>query len=541
VVKKRKGPRIAAAAIAATCLVGSGVFAYASLSGGDGGASSPEAATQAFFDALGDEDVIGMLNTLPAGERRTMVPLLQETVSELGRLELLSGDADPSKVAGVDFEFTDLTFETDELAPDVVAVTLTDGRFSGSYDLAQLPLGQALIDQAFDGEAPEGTDRGEESLADAAFPTLTTIQDDDGWHVSLWYSVAEAARQEAGLPVPEFGNGIEARGAESPEQAVEALFDALADLDVRRLIELSPPDEMAALHDYAPLFIDDAERSIDELLGESDFEADLVPTNMEVEDADGRKVVRVSGVEGSASADGETIEFGFADGCGFVEVQGDRQEGCVADLREQASDELSAEMAELADRLSDPSLPLATIEADGGWYISPTFTLGGFMLDLLRAAEPGDVGDMFNAADAGMDSGFELGASLNNDVLGGLSGPGTGTGFDDVEEDPFDSTSTTAPADTGATAGYDRYYETCGDIEYGVISAETAEEWTAAQAAAVACAEPFLSAGDIIPADLYEEVAYPQCYTAWPYDPNITLSEQSVLFDQIDACVEAAG
>ena len=89
--------------------------------------------------------------------------------------------------------------------------------------------------------------------------TLVTIKDGDGWHVSLWYSVAEAARKDAGKPAPEFGQGVEAKGADSPEAAVEELFASMGTLDVRRMIELTPPDEMAALHDYAPLFLDDAE------------------------------------------------------------------------------------------------------------------------------------------------------------------------------------------------------------------------------------------------------------------------------------------
>src|SRR5205823_347014 len=81
------------------------------------------------------------------------------------------------------------------------------------------------------------------------------------WYVSLWYTVAETVRRHANAAVPAFGQGVGARGAATPEEAVRQLVDAGVRLDVRRAVELTPPDEAAALHDYAPLFVGKADES----------------------------------------------------------------------------------------------------------------------------------------------------------------------------------------------------------------------------------------------------------------------------------------
>ena len=46
-------------------------------------------------------------------------------------------------------------------------------------------------------------------------------------------------------------------GADSPEEAVDEMISAIERVDVERMIELTPPDEMGVLHDYAPLFLDE--------------------------------------------------------------------------------------------------------------------------------------------------------------------------------------------------------------------------------------------------------------------------------------------
>lgn len=518
VVRKRKGPRIAAATIASMSLLAMGVFAYASLTGGGGGSASPEAATQAFFDAIGNEDVVGVLNSLPAGERKTFVPLVTELVAEFERLEVLS-KVDLGKVAGIDLEFTDLTFDVDEVAPTVAAVTVTGGTAKASYNLEQLPLGDGLIEQVFNGERPEGSETESSDANDGEDIKLVSIKDGDGWHVSLWYSVAEAARDEAGLDAPDFGNGIPAVGAGSPEEAVEEFFAAAGALDVRRLIELSPPDEAAALHDYAPLFIEDAEDAVDELYEQSELSIELTPLDLEVEEASGRRIVRIGGIEGSIEAGGEDITFEYRDGCSTVKINGDKQENCVKDLDELSGGQVPPGLADFVGNLGDNSLGFATTEVDGKWYVSPTFTLGNALLDLLRAADANDIESMFEAVGETMDSGFSLGARLDNSV---------------IIEDPVEDTteSTFASAD-----GYSQYYDACSDLEFAIYDVASEAEWDAALGEAVDCAAPFLAVGDIVEGDIVEEVAYPECHPDWPYDISLDNDQYTKRLDAIDACL----
>ena len=49
------------------------------------------------------------------------------------------------------------------------------------------------------------------------------------------------------------------RGADTPEGAVQAIFDAVDDLDLEALIADLNPNEAGALQRYAPMFIDDAQ------------------------------------------------------------------------------------------------------------------------------------------------------------------------------------------------------------------------------------------------------------------------------------------
>ena len=518
VVRKRKGPRIVAAAIATTSLVAAGVFAYASLSGGDAGAASPEAAVQAFFDAAAAEDIIGVLNTMPEGERRHMVPFIQDMVKEFSRLEMLSGEADPNKVAGVDLEFTDLTFRVKDLSPKVAAVTVTGGTANGSYDLADLPLGIGLLDLAFDGEQPRGTDRDSGDVGDSDLPELVTIKDGSGWHVSLWYSVAEAARKDAGLRRPPFGEGIPAKGADSPEAAVEAMFAAVADLDVRRLIELTPPDEAAALHDYAPLFIDDVEQAVDELIADSDLSIEVRPLGLKVTEASGYRLVSMTGFEGSVDSTDLNATFSFQDNCLEAEINGEQQNFCSEDLAEELD---VGPLAGLFERLALNPTGIATVEVGGQWYISPTRTMTSAMLSVLTALEPGDIEDMVNLLESGVSEVFGLGASLNNDVLGsGRSFGGSGS-----------------VAPPNSVSGFSRYAEKCSSLEYEVHGVSTEAEWRRAVDAAVSCAAPFLAAGGITAEDLIDEVAYPECYPGWPYAPRLSAQEQADRLDLIDSCL----
>ena len=67
---------------------------------------------------------------------------------------------------------------------------------------------------------------------------LATVKHDGRWYLSAFYSIAENARND-GYDIPE--TGVVAHGADTPEGAVQAIFDAVDDLDLEALIAAAQP------------------------------------------------------------------------------------------------------------------------------------------------------------------------------------------------------------------------------------------------------------------------------------------------------------
>jgi hypothetical protein len=383
--KKRRGPLVAIA-VGAVAVVGAGAFALTQL-GGSGGAGSPEAAAEQMFDAIADEDVIGVLEALPPGERDAIQPSVEDLAAELERLGILAEDTTLDGLSGVDIEFEGLEFEVEELADGVAAVEVTAGTVTGAATPDQLPIGDTLSglldENDIDVSGEQSTE--ESDLAESDL-RLVTIDDGDGWHVSLFYSIAEAARVEAGAPVPAFGQGVEPEGGESPEGAVEGLFDALSDLDAERAIAMLPPDEMAALYDYAPLFLDDADAAAAET--REDLTITFDDLQFETEDAgDGATRVTMAGFqvgvsssdgEFSASYDGECATFeGDFDDADLEDLVGDDGQMCTEDMQELG----------LLGSSAGFHGGFITVEWDGRHFVSPTRTIFDGVIGFLQVLE----------------------------------------------------------------------------------------------------------------------------------------------------------
>ena len=86
---KRKPRWIATAAVSAVA-VAAGAFGVVALAAGDG-ADSPEAAVDAFFDAIDHEDVIGVLEALDPEERQILRPAVEEILCIEYRRESAAG------------------------------------------------------------------------------------------------------------------------------------------------------------------------------------------------------------------------------------------------------------------------------------------------------------------------------------------------------------------------------------------------------------------------------------------------------------------
>jgi hypothetical protein len=400
---RRKRVAIAAAAGAGLLLLPFAGYVAVSAGSDSGGAETPEAAVQALFDAIGDEDVLGVMDTVLPGERRSLGEPLQDIVDELGRLEILSDDLDLGDVPGLDLEFTDLELATDQVADGIAVVALTGGTVEGEVVLEELPLGDLLLDLGFDGEQPSGTERASDPVGDDV--RIATVEEDGRWYVSLWFTVAEAARTEAGAPAPDPAQAIEPSGSESPDDVLDDLLAAASALDLEGVLAMLPPSEARALHVYAPLFLADAQAALDEARGTSGLSFAIEASEYEVDRDGDRATVIPTAFDLRVAADGEEITASVADGCATVEVAGEAEEACAGDPADALADAGLEDLPALSG-LSDLDVGFEVVEEEGRWYLSPTATLLQPFVAVLQALDADAVEDLVEAFEAGFSFGF---------------------------------------------------------------------------------------------------------------------------------------
>ena len=158
-----------------------------------------------------------------------------------------------------------------------------------------------------------------------------TVRSDGKWYVSIAYSIAEAMRKDAGAPLPNFGNGVAAKGEPSAKWRgrSRACRAALA-LDVERLVGLVSPGEGRALRDYAPLFLADAKAAADE--ARRSFSATVNKLTCRATRAAQRPGSSLDAFDIAVKIEGETGRFAFEGECMTVTIPGERpQKTCAED------------------------------------------------------------------------------------------------------------------------------------------------------------------------------------------------------------------
>ena len=229
-----------------------GVFGVRALQGDSG---DPQDPVEQLFTALDHEDMIGVLEALTPAERDILVGRSQRLAGELRRIGVADQNLDLGHLAGVDLQVDGLQLETTKVTDDLAEVRVVAGQLASSVAVDQLPLGQDLRRLADEGEAEKAAEPQTEDFADHDLRFMV-LRRGGSWGLSLGYTIAEAARRDAGLDRPDFGHSaVQAQGAASPEQAVEGLLGAVDDGDIPGVIGHLDPEEMAALYDYAPLFL----------------------------------------------------------------------------------------------------------------------------------------------------------------------------------------------------------------------------------------------------------------------------------------------
>jgi hypothetical protein len=440
------GGRVAAGVLGLVLLVGGVAFAATQM-GNDDGASDPEAAVADMFDAIADEDVLGLLATLDPGERDALTGPVEELFSELERLEVLDESFELDGVSGVDLEFDGLTFRQEPVRADLVRVYLTGGTASFAVDTDAIPVGDFVTDtfERF-GVEYRGIQQSDSEALDPAEADDTFVvvrNTGDGWRVSLGYTAVEAARMRAGAQVPVAGAGLTAIGADSPEAAVEGFLRAVIGIDVEGAVARLSPGELRAVHDYWPALVGGAD-----LPTAADVPAEMDLTDLELRsttdgdrgqvfvDSIGIDVVTEDFEGGATISDGcitmrgdvrtalEEAELGLADGpiC---------QDDIEAILEEAAGETGGFGLFGLGglDTLAfegggdTPELGITVVRIDGDWYVAPLGTWADLGLAVLETLEREDL-------DAMVDSIEELVGSFGGGMLGGGFLP---PGMDELE------------------------------------------------------------------------------------------------------------
>ncbi len=420
---KRRVGRIALAVIGVLGIGAGTAFAVTQLTGGEK-SNTPEEAVESFYRAVETGDFIGLAKTLAPGERDVMLDSLVPLVNELSRLEILQKDLNLEKVKGYTAKLTDYQATATLLRPDLAAVTVTGGNLNATFDPKNLPFGDFLRDQFGKQIDEAGATTSSSSLSFGSDDSQIVVQKvGNRWYLSAGYSIAEAARTESKNPfaVPAKGRGVPARGAKTPEAAVAEMMQAGAQLDLRRVVELLPPDEFAALHDYAGEFIPDAEREVADF--RKQYSLTLRPKLRTTKLADDRSLVQITDVpleftstvneqrisvsyanrEGSASftsADGEDLRAVYKDNCLDLVLDGEKKRGCGRDGLAKLFTDLSGtpiDFTSLPATTGGINGPCATkrkavvgftvIKREGLWYVSPTRTMFDAMTATMKTLD----------------------------------------------------------------------------------------------------------------------------------------------------------
>ena len=490
---RRSRGKVIGGIVAAGALLAAGTFAVVSIggNGNDGGASTPEEVGHQLITALDNQDVLGVIDLLLPGERETFRQPLTDMVENLRRLKVVAPSASMSSVGGVQLDFSGVTVRAQETtAADITDIFLS-GTATASIDGAKVPIGPLLIDEVFDGKRPN---------MDVAAKTqtfndtrLASVQRNGRWYLSAFFSVAEGARGSKDLPAA----GIAAKGASSPSGAVDQLLTAVADQKVSDIIASLDPTEAEALQRYAPLFLDNAQKALDDAkivwsitdrsydVRGSGSRRTVIPTALKFSFEQGEGSTKVA-----VTLDGTCVSF--SDGTTDKKI-------CQKDVTDIDSlfQQLGVDNAPLKKFFTTVASAFADVkpvgfavhEVGGAWYVSPLRTGFDVYNSVLGALTSDELTTIIRA---GKEFSKEIDASVG---LGGLLPVISGSSSD---------TSSTLPDGSGNASS--EALNACYTKQNGNNDAEV-----------VQCVNDGIAAGTIESAMVPVAVSHPECGVADVY------------------------
>ena len=417
--------------VGAAAIVAAGAFAVVQLSGSD---NNPEDPVREMLEAAERGDVLGVLEQLAPGERDAVRDGVVELVDELERLEVLE-NADLSALTGYDLSIEGLELASDVVGDGLAHVRVEAGTSRYEVRAKEFPLGDFVRDIVGDNlEDAETSGEDPLELNDPDF--LTTVERDGRWYVSIAYTLAEVARTEAGVALDDLGEGITPAGADSPEDAVRAMVEAGAELDIERMISLLAPDEMGALQEYSALYLDDARDATEDVL--STWEIRLNDLSLSSETDGDESLVKVEELALEAT-DGETTVT-IADGCVGVDFPGPPPgeedyyypqdiDLCPGDNPMDALTDTPFGFFFASPDIEPPQIGsgqpeggIVAHQVDGKWYISPTRTGLHNLVAVARILDRQDldeirayVEEVFASFESGFEESYEVESSFESE------------------------------------------------------------------------------------------------------------------------------
>ncbi|MCL2781774.1 MAG: hypothetical protein FWD74_09885, partial [Actinomycetia bacterium] len=271
--KPRHRGRLLVAAAAVVVLIGGGAtyvavanpFGSSGTSNSSGGASSPNAAAQSLVTSLNKGDYAGMVDDLVPAERDALKLPMQDLANESKQLDPTGANSSSDLSSILKLNAQSFTFDPtpDKITDNVEVVKLTGGTLTYNMDLSKSPAAQQMLQGMLPGSLPAALTSGSVDISQFIKDQnngepirIATQKVGDKWYPSLFYTIADNAANSSG--VTDLGAPVPANGASSPQDLVTQLLNAVATQDSRRLIELTSPDEMAALHDYGSVLLQNA-------------------------------------------------------------------------------------------------------------------------------------------------------------------------------------------------------------------------------------------------------------------------------------------
>jgi hypothetical protein len=460
---RRSKGKVIGGLVAVVALLGAGGFAVSKIvAGNDGGAANPTEVGTRLMDALAAEDALGVVDLLLPGERDMMRQPLIDIVDNLKRLEVADTTATLDKVGGLDITFDGVQVDpTPTNVADVSDIRIT-ATSSASVDGKTVPIGKLLIDEAFGGDRPDLSADTQNSDVDWK---LATVKRGGRWYLSAFYSIAENARSRQ-VDIPE--SALVARGADTPEGAVQAIFDAVDDLDLEALIAALNPNEAEALQRYAPAFIDQAQKTLDG----QDAKVAFSNTKFSVTGDGDRRTVSINGFTMKSTINGDEVTVETKGGCTVVTTADTTTDSCkggssidtaITALGLDDNGDVKSLVKTVQDAFADLKPVGITVQkVNGKWFVSPAGTVADIMLAVMTALDKNELTDIIDGVKKAVDSlppGGILG-SVDTTVSTGTS-PGP-----TVDSTPVDSTP--VGGDGSSSSGLDACY---AKTDYAAFSA----------------------------------------------------------------------